>query len=34
MDEHKPDDKELKRFRAEAEAVLGIEVTEKVGAAK
>jgi len=25
MDEHKPDDEELRRFRAEAEEVLGIE---------
>ena len=26
MDEHKPDDAELKRFRAEAEGVLGVDV--------
>jgi tetratricopeptide (TPR) repeat protein len=34
MEEHKPDDEELKRFRAEAEEVLGIEVTENEGTAK
>jgi hypothetical protein len=34
MEENKPNDDELKRFRAEAEEVLGIEATEKEGAAR